>query len=450
VLLPSPTRSEPKRDAGSDAAPGGTANRRFDRKRAGLWFLLVLTHVVIFVGVLPAMVGGQFVGDINVYSNWATNALEGSGWPVFAHDWVYPAGALLPVMLPKIFGARAYEIVWFAMVLVANSFALWGLIRWGDRLRNQTAALFWVVTVAILAPVDLLRLEGFTAPAVIFGLLFLATRPRVAGVLLAAATWIKVWPAAVLVSVVVVSTKRRVVVIMGAVVTAIVTGIVWLGGGIHHITSFVNAQNGRPLQIEAPLSTPWLWMAVLGVPGAHHIHDTALVTEEITGPGDQWMVQNGTWLMLGVMAAIIVVLVLATRRLSHLTHPMGKEVDLVLVGALSLAAAFIVFNKVGSPQYMLWLTPIVAVGLVVRPPDWKVPAILMVVIGVLTTLVFPCFYNSLLGLDPLLAVILGLRNVLLVVVLGWSVAKLGQAAFVRHTIPLGTRPLGAAVRSTSY
>ncbi len=450
MLLPSPTRSEPKRDAGRDGAPGGLAGRRFDRKRAGLWFLLVLTHVVIFVGVLPAMLGGQYVGDINVYSNWATNALEGSGWPVFAHDWVYPAGALLPVMLPKIFGAWAYEIVWFAMVLVANSFALWGLIRWGDKLRNQTAALFWVVTVAILAPVDLLRLEGFTAPAVIFGLLFLATRPKIAGVLLAAATWIKVWPAAVLVSVVVVSTKRRAVVIMGAVVTVIVTGIVWLGGGIHHLTSFVNAQNGRPLQIEAPLSTPWLWMAVLGVPGAHHIHDTALVTEEITGPGDQWMVQNGTWLMLGVMAAIIVVLVLATRRLSHLTHPMGKEVDLVLVGAFSLAAAFIVFNKVGSPQYMLWLTPIVAVGLVVRPPDWKVPATLMIVIGVLTTLVFPCFYNSLLDLDPLLAIILGVRNVLLVVVLGWSIAKLGQAAFVRHTIPLGTRPLGATVRSTSY
>ena len=143
----------------------------------------------------------------------------------------------------------------------------------------------------------------------------------------------------------------------------------------------MNAQNGRPLQIEATLSTPWLWMAVFHVPGAHHIHDTALVTEEITGPGDKWMVDNGTYLMLGVLAAIMVVLVIATRRLSRLTHPMGKEVDLVLVGAFALASAFIVFNKVGSPQYMLWLTPIVAVGLVIRPPDWKVPAILMIPIA---------------------------------------------------------------------
>ncbi|WP_157887733.1 glycosyltransferase 87 family protein [Frondihabitans sp. PAMC 28766] len=423
---------------------------RPERTTVVLWFVMILTHVVIFVAVLPEMLEGQFVGDVNVYSNWATKALEGGGWPVFAHDWVYPAGALLPVMLPKVFGPHLYQVVWFVLILIANSVALWGLIRWGRKLRNQSAAMFWVLTIAIMSPVALLRLEGFTAPAVIIGLLFLATRPKIAGVLLAAATWIKVWPAAVLVSIVIVSTKRWLVVAMGAVVTVVVVAVVWIGGGIHHITSFVNAQNGRPLQIEATLSTPWLWMAVFHVPGAHHIHDTALVTEEITGPGDKWMVDNGTYLMLGVLAAIMVVLVIATKRLSRLTHPMGKEVDLVLVGAFALASAFIVFNKVGSPQYMLWLTPIVAVGLVIRPPDWKVPAILMIPIAVLTTLVFPCFYNSLLDLDPLLAAILGARNLLLVVVLGWSVVKICSAAFVTHPIPLGTRPLGTPIRSTSY
>jgi hypothetical protein len=415
-----------------------------------LWTALVLLHVVLFLAVLPAMLEGQYVGDVNVYSNWATAALTGHGWPVFAHDWVYPVGALLPVMLPKVFGPRLYEVLWFVLILGANCVALWGLIRWGRKLRDQTAAVFWVLTVAIMSPVGLLRLEGFTAPAVIIGLLVLATRPRTAGILLAAATWIKVWPAAVIVSVVVVSTRRWVVAAMGVAVSAAITLVVWLGGGIHHITSFVNAQNGRPMQIEAPLSTPWLWMAVLGVPGAHHIHDTALVTEEITGPGDRWMVDNSTWLMLGILAAIIVVLLVATRRLARLTHPMGKEVDLVLVGAFALATAFIVFNKVGSPQYMLWLTPIVAVGLVIRPPDWKVPAILMIAIAVLTTLVFPCFYDELLNLNPLLAGILGARNLLLVVVLGWSVVKLASAAFVSPTIPLGTRPLGTPVRSASY
>lgn len=405
---------------------------------------------MVLLLLIPMMVKGQYGGDLPVYSNWATEAVVGGIWPVFHYDWVYPAGALLPVMLPRVFGPGAYEVLWLVLIAAANSAALWGLIRWGRRVRDQTAAGWWIVTIGVLAPVDLLRLEGLTAPAVVLGLLFLRSRPRVAGVLLAVATWVKVWPAAVIVAVVVASSKRWIVLAMGAIVSVVVSLTVVLAGGSSHLLSFVNAQNGRPLQIEAPLATPWLWMAVFRVPGAHTFHDKALVTEEVTGPGDRWLVDNGTYLMFGVMVVLVIILAIATRRLSALTHPMGKEVDLVLVGALGLASAFIVFNKVGSPQYMLWLTPIVAVGLVVRPPDWKVPAILLLVICILTTVVFPTFYYLLIALNPLIAGVLGVRNLLLVVLLGWSVAKLCHAAFVRQPIPLGTRPLGAAIRSTSY
>jgi hypothetical protein len=191
-------------------------------------------------------------------------------------------------------------------------------------------------------------------------------------------------------------------------------------------------------------------MAVFRVPGDRMFHDHVFITQEVTGPGDSWLVNNATYVMLGVMAAIVVLLAIATRRLSALPHSMGREVDLVLLGALSLATAFIVFNKVGSPQYMLWLAPIVAVGLVLRPPDWKVPALIMLGVAVLTTLVFPTFYFALMELNPAITAVLGLRNLLLVVLLVWSVAKLVSAAFVRHQVPLGTRPLGTRVRSTSY
>jgi hypothetical protein len=400
--------------------------------------------------MLPEMLAGNLGGDLPVYANWATEALKGGVWPVFGYDWVYPAGALVPVMLPRILGPDLYGVVWLVLVAAANSLALLALIRRGRLVRSQTAAGWWVLTVAILSPVDLLRLEGFTAPMVLVGLLFLGSRPRLAALLLAAATWVKVWPAAVIVAVIVASTKRWVMVATGLVVSALLALAIFVGGGWSHIDSFVNQQNGRPLQIEAPLSTPWLWMSMFGVPGARLFHDSTLITEEVTGPGDAWMVANGTWVMVGVLAALVVLLALATRRLSSLVHPMGKEVDLVLVGALSLATAFIVFNKVGSPQYMLWLTPIVAVGLVLRPPDWKVAAYLLLAISVLTTLIFPTLYFLLLDLHPLVLIVLALRNILLVVVLVWSVTKLCRSAFVQLPVPLGTRPLGSAVRSTSY
>lgn len=415
-----------------------------------LWTALVAIHLAVFLLLLPAMLRGELGGDLPVYANWATEAVKGGIWPVFGYDWVYPAGALVPILLPRLFGPELYTVVWLVLIAAANGVALQALIRRGRLLRTQTAAGWWVLTVGILAPVDLLRLEGFTAPMVVVGMLFLGSRPRIAGLLLAAATWIKVWPAAVIVAVIVASTRRWVVVVTGAAVSAAITLAVTLGGGLSHLDSFVNQQNGRPLQIEAPLSTPWLWMSMLGVAGARLFHDSTLITEEVTGPGDAWVVANGTWVMLAVMAALVVLLGIATWRLSQLVHPMGKEVDLVLVGALSLATAFIVFNKVGSPQYMLWLTPIVAVGLVLRPPDWRTPAILLLAVAVLTTLVFPTFYFALISLHPLVLILLAVRNALLVVVLGWSVTKLWAAAFVRQPVPLGTRPFGTAVRNTSY
>ncbi|BDZ51921.1 hypothetical protein GCM10025867_41620 [Frondihabitans sucicola] len=446
----------------SSTLPSGGATRVHVEATAGqrwhafrqdprvLWSGLAAVHIAVFLLMLPMMLRGELGGDLPVYLHWTTEAFQGGTWPVFDYDWVYPAGALVPVLLPGVLGANLYGVVWLVLIAAANAVALQALIRRGRLLRNQTAAGWWVLTVGVLCPVDLLRIEGFTAPMVVVGMLFLGSRPRIAGLLLAAATWIKVWPAAVIVAVIVASTKRWIVILTGLATSVGVSLVVVLGGGASHLTSFVNQQNGRPLQIEAPLSTPWLWMSMFQVPGARLFHDSALITEEVTGPGDAWMVANGTWVMFGVMAALVVLLAIATHRLSALVHPMGKEVDLVLVGALGLATAFIVFNKVGSPQYMLWLTPIVAVGLVLRPPDWKTPALLMLAVAILTTLVFPTFYFALIALHPLVLILLAARNILLLVVLGWSVAKLCHAAFVRPAVPLGTRPFGEPVRSTSY
>jgi hypothetical protein len=446
----------------SSALPSGGAARldhdatwaqrwnTFRQDPRALWAGLAAVHVAVFLLMLPMMLRGELGGDLPVYKHWADRAFGGGAWPVFGYDWVYPAGAIAPILFARVLGPDVYGVVWLILIAAANAVALQALIRRGRLLRTQTAAGWWVLTIGILAPVDLLRLEGFTAPMVVVGMLFLGSRPRIAGLLLAAATWVKVWPAAVIVAVIVASTKRWVVILTGLVVSAGVVVIVTVGGGASHLTSFVNQQNGRPLQIEAPLSTPWMWMSLLGVPGAKLFHDSTFITEEVTGPGDHWIVANGTWVMLAVMAALVALLAIATRRLAALVHPQGKEVDLVLVGALSLATAFIVFNKVGSPQYMLWLTPIVAVGLVLRPPDWKVPAILMLVVAILTTAVFPTLYFALIALHPLVLILLAARNALLLVVLGWSVVKLYRAAFVRQPVPLGTRPFGSPVRSTSY
>ena len=67
-----------------------------------------------------------------------------------------------------------------------------------------------------------------------------------------------------------------------------------------------------------------------------------------------------TWLMPIAFAVILVLLWRARRRaLTEGTLTPLAEQRLILRGAFALTAALIVFNKVGSPQYMLWLAPIV-------------------------------------------------------------------------------------------
>ncbi|GAA4678194.1 glycosyltransferase family 87 protein [Frondihabitans cladoniiphilus] len=433
----------------ADIEPGSP----FDRLRRApwlLWSVFAAIHVALLIGVLPFIVKGTSGGDVSWYQGVAHHALKTGEWPVFGRDWVYPAGAVLIVMLPAVLGFAFYQVLWLVFIAASNAVAVWFLIDRGTRRRDLTATWFYLATLAVLSPVVLMRIEGFTAPAVVVALLFLSSRPRVAGVLLAAATWVKVWPAAVIAAALVASSKRWAILVTSVGVSVIVAAVVFLFGGGSHLTSFVTAQDSRPLQLEAPLATPWVWMSMFGVPGARIFHDHPLNTEEVTGPGDSWLVAHGTMLMLLVMLALLVLLALAMRRLSIFARPTGRELDLVLLGSLGLASAFVVFNKVVSPQYLLWLTPIVAVGLLSKPVEWRFPGVLLVVTSVVTTLVYPVFYDQLMAAHPAAVILLAVRNLLLLAAFAWAVWKVARVAFVRPTVPLGTRPFDVAVRNISY
>ena len=51
-----------------------------------------------------------------------------------------------------------------------------------------------------------------------------------------------------------------------------------------HAFGFVTDQADRGLQLEAPVSTWYLWGAVLGIPGSFIYYDRDLLTFQVTGP----------------------------------------------------------------------------------------------------------------------------------------------------------------------
>lgn len=406
---------------------------RFALTRRGLMTGFAVVHGVYLLGLLPTILAGQTQGDLPLYRLWAEQARLGY-WPVIDMPWVYPAGALAPIMAAIAAGPYNYQLGWFVLMVAANLLAVLALTGGLRRRSGYPAAWYWLAVQILLAPVSMLRLEGFAAPLAIAGLAVLLRRPAVAGALIAAATWIKVWPAAIAAAAVTVASSRVRIVLGGLAVSAVVAvTVLWYGGG-SNLFSFATIQGDRALQLEAPVATPWVWATVLGLPGAEIRQNYVLATREVAGPGAHLAGEIVGWLM-PLSFAVIAVLLWRARRFAVRQGVLTPVVErrLILSGSFALTAALIVFNKVGSPQYMLWLAPIVAVGLAVDRRAWSAAAGWMAGVCFATTLVFPTLYLPLIDGQPFAAFVLLARNVMVGGLFVWSVVVLWRAG--TETVP---------------
>ena len=410
----------------------------------GLVTGFVAVHIVFLVALLPVILTGQELGDLSLYKLWADEGLRFGLWQGIDTEWVYPIGALVPIVFAALGGPFLYQLLWFLLTTALNAVAVGALTDWGRNVKAYKAAWWWLAFSFVLSPVGLLRLEGITAPLVIVALMLVARRPVVASAILAIATWIKVWPAAVVMAVVVASRRRITVILTGLAVSAAFVVFVWAAGGIRFVAGFITMQSDRALQLEAPVTTPWVWLAAFGHDGTYIYQNYTIATREVAGPGTHIAAAAMTPLMFIAVAIVLVLMLVANRRVSDKT-------DLMLVGALALSSAFVVFNKVGSPQYMLWIAPVVAVGVAHNWRRWRTPAYVLLVIGVLTTLIFPVFYLPLVDGDPFSVVLLTARNALLVVVFGWSVRAIWRLiADGTHTpLPAEAQPERQAAQSAT-
>lgn len=403
---------------------------RFALTRRGLLIGFAVVHGIYFLSLLPTILAGQAQGDLPLYRLWAEQAKLGY-WPVIDMPWVYPAGALAPIVGAIAAGAYNYQLLWLVMVAGANFVAILALTGGLRRRSGYLAAWYWLAIQILLGPVSMLRLEAFSAPLAIAGLVFLVRRPAVAGALIAAATWIKVWPAAIAAAAVTMVSSRLRIIVGGVVVSIVIALTVVAYGGGSNLFSFATIQGDRALQLEAPVATPWVWGTVLGLPGSEIRQNYVLATREVAGPGAQ-LAGEIVGMLMPLSFAVIVLLLWRARRLAiregRLTPQL--QLKLVLSGSFALTGALIVFNKVGSPQYMLWLAPIVAVGMVVDRAAWSRAAGWMAATCFLTTLVFPVLYMPLIDGHPFAAGVLLARNVMLCGLFVWSVVALWRAGSV--------------------
>jgi hypothetical protein len=406
--------------------------RSFLGTRAALWTGFALVHVAL---VLLNLSGpGYPLGDVTaVYRVWADNAAH--GWLRMGIDapWVYPILAFAPMTAALAFGSAWYAQTWLAIVTVLNAIAFGVLIGRASLARpRRIAAWWWLGFLALLGPIAFGRIDAITVPFAITGLLWAAGRPRVAAVLLTIGAWIKVWPAALVVALVIAARRRLEVLTVAVSLSVGILGVSLLAGAGANAIGFVAEQAGRGLQIEAPLAVAWLWQIVAGSKSVEIVYSRQILTFQIEGPGADVAAALTTPLMaLGVLVVVLVG-VRAARRgaaFGRLLPPL----------ALSLVVVLMLANKVGSPQFATWLAAPVIVGLVFRPARFAVPAFVVAAIALLTHIIYPYWYGWLLIADPAFVFLLTAKSLLLVVLLAWGIRSIWRLGSPRS--PRSSRPL---------
>ena len=363
-----------------------------NRARAvAVWATFGLVHAVLIMENLFAPNGP--LGDVQVtYPAWWIDALISGDYPGLTAPGVYPFLALVPIAI-----ATEGVGAWFVLVVIVDAVALAFVAR-----RSLTAAFVWLAFQLALGPIALGRIDAVTVALAIIAVTILERSPRVSGVLVAVATWVKVWPVAV--GLAVMRSARFASFATWSIGTATALAVAGIVVGDHFsVFSFLSQQQGRGIQVEAVAAVPWLWDAWAAgqsvVTYSADIH-----TFEIVGPGTSLVAQVLTVAQLGALLAVGLALVANRRSATIASASFGYSL-LVLVSLL------VTTNKVGSPQFVSWFAvPLVAMVLVNASRATTVLVALIGSVAVLTHVIYPYAYFAFLELRTVPLVLVTVRN----------------------------------------
>lgn len=386
-----------------------------------LWAAFIAVHLTVSILVVKGPHNPLY--DVTtVYLGWMQQAQAGG--PLVGIDvaWVYPIAALLPMWIPLVAGTTGYGYAWLGLVTTLDAIAMWLLLGNGRTRNRMIAGWWWLGFLLLLGGIGVGRLDAITAPLGVVGILLLARHPLASSVVLTVAAWIKVWPVAVVAAALIAAPKRWRILTGAAATSALIVAIGLFAGAGANILSFIPAQASRGVQIEAPVAVPFLWAAVLGVPGAGSFYDQQILTFQVMGPGvDVVSAAMTPLLMLG----LLVVAGLGLRA----AHAGASATRLFLQLSMAIVLVLVVFNKVGSPQFLCWLiAPTVAL---IATGERRAPllACIALVLAGLTQLVYPFFYDDLLLARPWIVTLITFRNagyILILVLVGRDIWRIGR------------------------
>jgi uncharacterized membrane protein len=390
------------------------------------FWLLMLAAVLVQAGlVFIGLHGlGKPMGDVEfVYDPWMKSLFAGSAWFGISAPWIYPYLALVPMLLAKLFVTSDYQSGWVLMAGLLNLVAVGTLARWGrsgatDR-RFLTAAWYFLVFEALIGPVAISRLDGISVALVLMAVpAILSQRIAASSIWLTLAVWVKVWPVALMMALfAAVKNKARVITWLAGSSAALVVVALLLGAN-SNLFSFAAQQSERGLQIESVVANFYMWQSVFHVYNTGAYYDQTYLTFQVVGVGTQLVSHLMSFAML-IAVAITMYLGLRASRIGKADYAA-----VFTTTALTATLDLIVFNKVGSPQYIEWLVVPAILAICFKLESWQLPITVILALAAFTQLVYPLFYDRILIADAVGVSVLTARNVLLVALLVWANLRL--------------------------
>ena len=364
--------------------------------------------------------------DTPIYAHYAAQ-MQAGRLPYRDFAVVYPPVSLPIFLLPALLaGTTAFHpynstfgLLMAACGAGAVATAMYVLAHQTRRIGQLIAGLaLGGLAPLLLGPLILSRYDGWPALLTTLALaMILFDRSRLGFGILALAVGAKAYPLAILPVLLVYVWRnhggRRALSSLAVFVAVLVCAIAPFAIlAPHGLWASVKLQTSRPLQMESLGAS--LLLVAHQVAGVHLVQVTFDGSTNLVGTTAGRLASASGWLEVAAIIAIT---------LQFLRGSATRERTLFATAAA--ICAFIALDRVLSPQYLIWLVPLV----VVLPRTWGVvTSALLGVTLVLTQLWFPSRYFQLVAFAPLPSWLVFSRDILLIVLLGTLVWPLRVAA----------------------
>jgi uncharacterized membrane protein len=321
-----------------------------------------LVAIPVYIAACAVPDGGLFRADrfrdVHVYQGYAEKLLDGAlpYRDVFVE---YPPGAFAVFLPPNAFGADHYNAVFKALMAVcgAATIVLVALVLaelGASRMRIGVAVALLALAPIALGPISLNTYDAWPALLTVLTLWLLLRRHDVlAFAVLGLAVSAKVYP---LVLVPLAgwlvwrrAGARRTLIALGVMVVVVAAVVApFAAYAPHGVFESFRSQATRGLQVESFGASLLLVLDKLGLYDAEVVRTTGVAGRNLAG---------GT---ADVVAAGLLVLEAAAVATVWALYARARDArELLPVAFAAAVAGFLAFTKVFSPQYLVWLLPLV-------------------------------------------------------------------------------------------